>query len=113
MTPRERIKMLCRERGISLSLLEKEMGYGNGSLAKANSLKDDRIVEIADFFGISADFLLGRVDDGSSYYMDPEAAAMAQELKTRPEMKVLFDATRNVSPDDIQFVIDMLDRMKK
>ena len=47
------------------------------------------------------------------YYLDPEVAEMAQELYSRPEMRVLFDATKNVSKDDIQFVIDMLDRMKK
>ena len=52
-------------------------------------------------------------ESDESYYLDPAAAAMAQELYARPEMRVLFDATRNVSPDDIQFVIDMLDRMKK
>lgn len=73
------------------------------------------VKQIAEIFGVTMDQITN--DDMSlssdSYYLDPEVAEMAQELYARPEMRVLFDATKNVSPDDIQFVIDMLDRMKK
>ena len=51
--------------------------------------------------------------DGSMYYLDPEAAEIAQEVQQRPELKILFDASRKVSADDLNFVIGMIDRMKK
>lgn len=50
---------------------------------------------------------------GASYYIDPATAALAQELYARPEMRILFDASKKASADDINFVIDMLERMKK
>lgn len=46
------------------------------------------------------------------YYHDPEAAEAAQFLFENPEYKVLFDATRNVKKEDIDFVRQMLDRFR-
>lgn len=51
--------------------------------------------------------------DGSMYYLDPEAAEIAQEVQQRPELKILFDASRKVSADDLELVINMIDRLKK
>lgn len=50
--------------------------------------------------------------DGSMYYLDPEAAEIAQEVQQRPELKILFDASRKVSADDLELVINMIDRLK-
>ncbi len=58
----DRIRFLCNKKGISIKQLEEILNYGNGSLAKSGSIKSDRIVEIADYFGISTDELLGRPD---------------------------------------------------
>ena len=66
---------------------------------------------IGDFFNVSTDYLQGR-ETGSEYYMDPEVAELAQQLKDRPELKVLIDASRDITKEDIQFVIDMIERMK-
>lgn len=75
-----------------------------------------KIDKICSYFNINRSDLMeertNNIDD-ASYYLDPDAETLAQEIYDRPELKVLFDATRNVSKDDIQFVVDMLDRMKK
>ena len=47
------------------------------------------------------------------YYLDPEAAEIAQEVQQRPELKILFDASRKVSANDLELVINMIDRLKK
>ena len=57
-------------------------------------------------------YLIGK-EDGSMYYLDPEAAEIAQEVQQRPELKILFDASRKVSADDLELVINMIDRLKK
>ncbi|WP_312647529.1 helix-turn-helix domain-containing protein [Aminipila sp.] len=46
------------------------------------------------------------------YYLDPEAAAIAQEIYEDQDLKMLFDASRKVSKNDIQLVIDMVKRLK-
>lgn len=71
---------------------------------------------IADFFNVDIDYLIGRTNQTtvlpeSSYYFNADAREMAQFLFENPEYKVLFDASRNVKKDDIQFVKEMIDRM--
>ena len=51
------------------------------------------------------------LSEESSYYLNPDARDMAQFLFENPEYKVLFDASRKVKPEDIQFVREMIDRM--
>lgn len=54
----EVIKSLCDKKGISIVQLEKELGYGNGSIAKARTIKSDRVVELSEYFGVSTDYIL-------------------------------------------------------
>lgn len=49
--------------------------------------------------------------DQPIYYLDKEASAAAQFLYENPDYKVLFDATRKVKKEDIDFVKEMLDRL--
>jgi len=58
MTSLDIIKSLCDGRGINISLLEKELGYGNGSLAKAKKMPAERIHEIAKYFNVSMEYLM-------------------------------------------------------
>ncbi len=47
------------------------------------------------------------------YYLDPEAAEMAQELFENPDMRVLFDAARDITPDQLKAVGNMVEAMRK
>lgn len=111
MNTKEKVIEVCKSKGVSVSKLEKDLGYGNGSIMKASSISADRVIEIADYLHISVDELLGRPNEG--YYLNPEVAELTQTLKERPEMQILFDATRDVSREDIMFIIQMVDRMRR
>ena len=56
----ENIKKLCASRNISLSALEKTLGFGNSTIAKwANcSPTVEKLSLVADYFGVSVDSLL-------------------------------------------------------
>ena len=49
--------------------------------------------------------------DNNVYYLDDDARDMAQFMYENPEYKVLFDASRKVKKEDIDFVKQMIDRM--
>ena len=55
----------------------------------------------------------GEMPEMQDYYIDPEVAELAEELRTRPEMKILFDASRDVTKKDILFVSTLLERLKE
>lgn len=46
------------------------------------------------------------------YYINDEAREMAEFLFKNPEYKVLFDASRKVKKEDIEFVKQMIDRVR-
>ncbi|HFI0171081.1 TPA: helix-turn-helix domain-containing protein [Streptococcus suis] len=61
----ERIKELADKQGMSLNDLENKLSISKNSLygiKKANP-KSDRLQEIADYFNVSTDYLLGRTDN--------------------------------------------------
>ncbi|MFE4511113.1 helix-turn-helix domain-containing protein, partial [Bacillus subtilis] len=61
MTTFERVKKLCKDRGISLSRLEENVGFGKNSIYswKQNNPSSDKLKKVADYFNVSVDYLLG------------------------------------------------------
>lgn len=115
MTVFERIENLRKNSGISQGKLEKELGFSNGSISKWKTSMPtfDRLQKIAEYFGVSVDYLMNgeEKDTTEPYYLNDDARAMAQFMFENPEYKVLFDASRKVKKEDIQFVKEMIDRM--
>lgn len=84
------------------------------------------LTALGDVLNVSIDYLTGKSDvtlrllnseelkkvsEAGSYYNDPAAADLAEFLHQNPDYKVLFDASRKVKPEDIEFVRQMIDRM--
>lgn len=67
MTLVEKIRVLARQRDMSLPQLEIELGFGNGTISrwKTSSPNTDKLLKIARYFHVSIDSLLER-DDLSS-----------------------------------------------
>ena len=67
---------------------------------------------MGDLLNVDMNYLIGKKESTEiipdSYYLNPEARDMAQFLFENPEYKVLFDASRKVKPEDIQFVKEMI-----
>ena len=73
----------------------------------------DKIDKICVFFNCKRSDLMEEKDEtAESYYLDDEAKEIAQFLYNNPEYKVLFDTTRKVKKDDINFVKQMIDRVR-
>ncbi len=56
----ENIKRLCSERGMTLASLEREVGIGNGVIARweSGSPRVDTLQKVADYFGVTVDAIL-------------------------------------------------------
>ena len=137
-TTANKLKSLRETKGMSQADCAKALGidrttyakYENGGSVKRN------VEKLASFFNVSTDYLLDRPEhvygntaptagnktptynhnngaSAPSYYDDPDVAEMANRLKDDPDMKILFDASKKLSKNDLQFVIDMVNRMKR
>ena len=117
MTVYERIESLRKERKISQGNLEKELGFSNGSISKwkTSMPKPERLQKIADYFGVTVDYLMtGNESDGKErYYTNDETASIAQDIFENKELRLLFDAAKDAQPEDLQTVHQMLIALKR
>ena len=73
----------------------------------------DKIDKICVFFNCRRSDLMEEKDEATeSYYLNDDAKEIAQFLYDNPEYKVLFDTTRKVKKEDIDFVKQMIDRIR-
>ena len=78
----ETIKKLCKDHGVTVTGVEKELGFSRGSLCKVNTNKPsmEKVQKLASYFNISVESLLGDEEDGPGYYLNEETAKAAQEI---------------------------------
>ena len=120
MTTYDRINELCKERGISITALEEELGFGRGSigkLKKGTTMSSARLQKIADRLGTTSDYLLnGTVQTSehlSGYYENQRAYELAKKIFENHKLRMLFDAAEDVDPEDLELVINMVKRFKR
>ena len=54
----EKVRELCKEKGISLNKLEQEIGVASGYLSKLDNPGIKTVKLIADYFNVSVDYLM-------------------------------------------------------
>lgn len=62
----EKIKMLAKKQGISLQKVAEDLGFSTNylySLKNKKAPSAEHIAKIADYFGVSTDYLLGRSEN--------------------------------------------------
>ena len=135
----KRIKLLRTNLGMSQNELADKMGYtSRTTISKIESgnikVTTEDVVKFADELFSTVPYLMGWSDsenqsnkdttkilqdsnndtpEKDSYYLDDDAREMAQFMFDNPEYKVLFDATRKVKKEDIEFVKDFIERLNK
>ncbi|KXT73371.1 Phage transcriptional regulator, Cro/CI family [Streptococcus sp. DD10] len=107
----EKIKELAKKRGKSLGQVEEDLGYGRNTLYKIkNSTPNaERIAEIANYFNVSTDYLLGRTDNPAIARDDEFAQVNGQiiDLRKAAANTMLFDG-KPLNDDDIDFITSVL-----
>ena len=74
----------------------------------------DRIDQLADVFHVPRSELIGDpMQSPISYYRDPDVARLAEQISTNPDLRLLFDAAKDVAPEDLSAVHQILKSMKK
>ena len=61
----ERLNLLCKEKGISISKMIKDLSLAHGNVTNWNKgavPKGETLNKIADYFGVSTDYLLGKTE---------------------------------------------------
>lgn len=72
----------------------------------------DKIEMLANYFKISKADLIENKYKSEGYYTDPEAAEYAEQLRTNPEMKMLFSAAKDISKESMQKTYEYIKFLK-
>ena len=80
---------------------------------KGNRKPSMEVLEtFADFFNVDMNYLTGK-EIRSTYYLDPETAALAQELHDNPQYRALLDSSKKLSPEALKEVMNFIDFQTK
>lgn len=114
----EVFEQLLQKFGVTPYKISKETGVTQTSLSNWKNGKSkpstQTLQKIADYFGVSVDYLMtGEEKDGDKYYINEETAEMAQALFENRDLRVLFDAAKDASPEDLKTTYDMLMALKR
>ena len=101
MTIVERIKTLCAESHITIASLERRLNLGNGTIGrwKTASPTVERLGRVADYFGVSLDYLTGREQREviNSVYLSCLRRAQSQD----------------VDPGDLELALETILKLRK
>lgn len=115
---KDMLKYFRMREGLSQSELAAKLGVSVSriSMYEVGKREPDFETEekIADFFNTDLNTLRGRdIENEEHYYYDEETRDMAQAIFENKELRVLFDAARDSSPEDLQTVHSMLLALKR
>lgn len=109
-----------KERKITQTELAKRTGIRQSSISDwlndRYEPKQDKVYIIAKALNVSPAWLLGYDEPSTNqtegYYVDPETAEFAEYLRTRPEARLLFSASRGISKEDMEKAVEYIELLK-
>lgn len=110
MTVLERIKETARiKKNISLTVLEQDLGYSNGSLAKAKDIPSSRILEISIYLGVTMEYLMTGKESNISEDLADE---LAEIMYADEEIKKCFTKILSMPKDKQEHIISIINTFK-
>lgn len=123
----EKLDILLKSNKMNKNMLSKETGIPYTTIDSfykkgADNIKLSNLKKIADYFDVSLDYLVDdniptdankSKDDSEVYYSNKEVAEYAELLLKDKELRMLFDASRNVSKEDLEFVVEMVKKFRR
>lgn len=115
----EKIKLRRLELGLSYQELSDLTGINKSTLQRYETgfikkVPINQVQIIAKALNVTPGYLMGWENnkENQTYYLNPEAAKMAQEIYDNPQYKVLFDATKKLKTESIKEVMKFIDYQK-
>ncbi|WP_054674027.1 helix-turn-helix domain-containing protein [Veillonella denticariosi] len=124
----ERIKRLRKQNNLSVDEIIKKLNISRATYYRYESNEIEKlpltILEpLANILNTTPAYLMGwenphqstlntNSNQTDSYYLDAEAAEYAEMLRTRPEMRMLFSASRGISKEEMQEAVNYIEFIK-
>lgn len=117
----DKLDLLMRERNLNKHQLSQATGIPYSTIDSFykkgyENTKLSTLQRLAEYFEVSLDVLTDSdnyndENEEIGHYLDEETAKIAQEIYENPDLRILFDTTRKVKPDDLKLIAEMVKRM--
>lgn len=111
-----RLTKIMDEHGLNQNELANILGVSESTVGKwvlKKALPRMGIIQkLADYFNVGKSYFLEE-SFGNGYYTDPETAELAEKLRTNPNGRILFDASKDLSKEDINVVLTVIEGLKR
>lgn len=99
------IKALCAQNNTSIKALERELGFGNGSIRRwdTNAPAYDKIEKVAKYFNVSASYLLG--EEKEKHTLSGEQISEAR--------RQLYAALDDMTDEELLFLMSKIKAIKE
>lgn len=112
----ENYERILIAKGLTNYKVSKDTGIAQSVLStwktRGTTPRVDKLQILADYLGVTVDYLLG-VQTDAHHYIDNETARIAQEIFDNPDKRALFEATEDCPPEYLRIASDMLRRLKE
>lgn len=112
MNIKERIKDLCRQKGITVNKLETELGFGTGYVSKLDKSTPNSkyIQKLADYFNVSVDYLM----TGGKREVIIETAKLDDSISNASDrLKEYFAKLAKLPTEQQEHIISLIDMLNK
>ena len=115
----EVFEQLLQKYNVTSYKVSKETGVTQTALSNWKSGRSTpttkTLQKIADYFGVTIDYLMTgeEKEDSGKYYLNEDTAEIAQAVFENKDLRVLFDAAKDASPEDLKTTYDMLMALKR
>ena len=107
---------LCEDKGVNPATVSKATGVSTATLTSWKQgkyiPKADKLQKIADYFGVTVEYLMTG-EKPHDYYLNPETAAVAQEIFENKELRALFSVQKDMDPEDLRALHNMALALKR
>lgn len=116
----KRLRHYLNENDMTQVELANKLGVGTTSIYNwVSGLKTprmDKVDAMCKIFNIRREDLLtdgNSIESGATYYTNPETAKVAQEIFDNSDLRILFDAAKDSTPEQLKLAAEMLKQFKK
>lgn len=109
-----RIREIRKKCGLTMKELAERVGVSESAISQYETGRRqpdyETLLKIADYFGVSVDYLLGK-EGGAA--VDPELEELLEALRSRKEMRVLFNLAKGASKEDVEQAVRIIEAIRR
>lgn len=111
------LRNLLQSNGMSQKELAKRLSVGTSSVSSwcrgEKSPRMEKVDAICEIFKCTRADLMEEPVEKQEYYLNTETRKIAQEVYDNPELKILFDASRDATQEDLKVAVNVLEELKR